>query len=38
MAMPNRPESGADGRLPLGLFKAIYVCNPEGYSCFDNCV
>jgi hypothetical protein len=35
VAIPNRPEQGVDGLLPLGLFKAIYVCNSEGYVFFE---
>jgi hypothetical protein len=31
IALPNRPEPGVDGLLPLGLFKSVYVCNSEGY-------
>jgi len=31
LAMPSRTEPGVDGLVPLGLFKAIYVCNSEGY-------
>jgi hypothetical protein len=35
VALPNRPEPGVDGLLPLGLFKTVYVCNSEGYLIFD---
>jgi predicted aspartyl protease len=35
VAIPNRPEAGVDGLLPLGLFKTIYVCNSEGYVVFE---
>ena len=35
MAMPNQFEPGVDGLLPLSLFKAIYVCNSEGYVVFE---
>jgi hypothetical protein len=35
LAIPNRPEQGVDGLLPLGLFKAVYVCNSEGYIVFE---
>ncbi len=35
VAIPNRPEPGVDGLLPLGLFKSIYVCNSQGYVVFE---
>ena len=35
VAIPNRPEPGVDGLLPLGLFKTVYVCNSEGYVVFE---
>jgi hypothetical protein len=35
VAIPNRPEPGVDGLLPLSLFKKIYVCNSEGYVVFE---
>ena len=35
VAIPNRPEPGVDGLLPLGLFKTIYICNSEGYAVFE---
>jgi len=35
LALPNRPEPGVDGLLPLGLFKTVYVCNSGGYVIFD---
>ena len=35
VTIPNRPEPGVDGLLPLGLFKTVYVCNSEGYVIFD---
>lgn len=35
VAIPNRAEPGVAGLLPLSLFKAIYVCNSEGYIIFD---
>jgi len=35
VAIPNRPEPGVDGLLPLGLFKTIFVCNSEGYVIFE---
>ncbi len=35
-AIPGRPEPGVDGLFPLGLFKAIYVCNSEGYVAFES--
>jgi hypothetical protein len=33
--LPNRPEPGVDGLLPLALFKSIYFCNSEGYVIFE---
>jgi len=35
VAIPNRSEAGVDGLLPLSLFKAIYVCNSDGYIIFE---
>jgi hypothetical protein len=35
LAIPNRPEPGVDGLLPLSLFRAVYVCNSEGYVIFE---
>ena len=35
VALPNRTEPGVDGLLPVNLFKAIYVCNSEGYVIFE---
>ena len=35
VAIPNRPEPGVDGLLPLGLFRVIYFCNSEGYVVFE---
>ncbi len=35
VTLPSRPEPRVDGLLPLGLFKAIYVCNSEGYVVFE---
>lgn len=35
VALPNRTEPGVDGLLPLSLFKAVYVCNSEGYVVFE---
>lgn len=35
LALPNRTEPGVDGLLPLSLFKAVYVCNSEGYVVFE---
>jgi len=35
IAIPNRPESGVDGLMPLGLFKAIFVCNSKGFVSFQ---
>jgi hypothetical protein len=34
-AAGHRSEPGVDGLAPVGLFKAIYVCNPEGYVVFE---
>jgi len=31
LAIPHPAETGVDGLLPLNMFKAIYVCNSEGY-------
>jgi hypothetical protein len=35
VAIPQRAEPGVEGLLPLRLFKAIYVCNSEGYLVFQ---
>jgi hypothetical protein len=35
VAIPSRTEPGVDGLLPASLFKAIYVCNSEGYIVFE---
>jgi hypothetical protein len=35
VAVPHSEESGVGGLLPLCLFKAIYVCNSEGYIVFE---
>jgi hypothetical protein len=35
VTMPSRTEPGIAGLLPLSLFKAIYVCNSEGYVIFE---
>jgi hypothetical protein len=35
IAMPNKPEAGVDGLLPLNAFKAIYICNSGGYIIFE---
>jgi hypothetical protein len=35
LAIPDQPEPGVDGLLPLSLFKAIYVCNSESYVVFE---
>ena len=35
VAIPSRPEPGVDGLLPLSLFRAVYVCNSEGYVVFE---
>jgi hypothetical protein len=34
VAIPNQAEPGVGGLLPLSLFKAIYICNSEGYVVF----
>jgi hypothetical protein len=31
VAVPKSPEVSAGGLLPVSLFKAVYVCNSEGY-------
>jgi hypothetical protein len=35
VAEPGRNEVGADGLLPLSLFKIVYICNSEGYVILD---
>lgn len=35
VAIASRPEPGVDGLMPLRLFKAVYVCNSEGYAVFQ---
>jgi Aspartyl protease len=35
IAILNRPEPGVDGLMPLNLFKAIFVCNSQGYIVFE---
>jgi hypothetical protein len=35
VTMRSRTEPGVAGLLPLGLFKAAYVCNSEGYVVFE---
>jgi hypothetical protein len=35
VAEPGRNEVGADGLLPVNLFKTVYVCNSEGYVILD---
>jgi hypothetical protein len=35
VTMPSRTEPGVAGLLPLGLFRAIYVCNSGGYVVFE---
>ncbi len=35
VTMPSHTEPGVAGLLPPGLFKAIYVCNSEGYVVFE---
>ena len=34
VAIPDRPEPGVDGLMPLSLFRQIYVCNSGGYITF----
>jgi predicted aspartyl protease len=34
VAIPGQEEPGLAGLVPLSLFKAIYVCNSEGYIIF----
>jgi hypothetical protein len=35
VTMPSRTEPGIAGLLPLSFFRAIYVCNSEGYAVFE---
>jgi hypothetical protein len=35
LAIPRSPEPGAEGLLPVSLFKAVYFCNSEGYVSFE---
>jgi len=35
VTMMSRTEPGVAGLLPLGLFRAIYVCNSESYVVFE---
>ena len=35
IAVPASPESGADGLLPIALFRSIYVSNANGYLIWD---
>jgi hypothetical protein len=35
VAIPSRPEPGVDGLLPVSLFRAVHVCNSEGYVVFE---
>lgn len=35
LAVPHSAEAGAEGLLPLSLFKTVYVCNSEGYVSFE---
>jgi hypothetical protein len=35
IAVPQSAEAVAGGLLPVSLFKAVYVCNSEGYVIFD---
>jgi hypothetical protein len=35
VAVPQIAEEGVSGLLPLSLFKAVYVCNSEGYLIFE---
>ncbi len=34
VVLPRADKAGAEGLLPLSLFKAVYVCNSEGYLVF----
>ena len=35
VAIPGEGESGIAGLMPLSLFKAVYVCNSQGYIEFE---
>jgi hypothetical protein len=35
VALPKRGEPGVAGLLPIRLFRAVYVCNSEGYLVFQ---
>jgi hypothetical protein len=35
IAIPNRPEPGVDGPMPLSLFNSIFVSNMGGYVVFE---
>ena len=35
VAIPDRSEPGIAGLMPLSLFRAIYVCNSEGFVVFE---
>ena len=35
VAIPRPAETGAAGLMPVSLFKAVYVCNSEGYLLLD---
>jgi len=31
IALPDRPEPGIAGLMPVSFFKSVYICNSEGY-------
>jgi hypothetical protein len=35
VTMPSQTEPGVAGLLPVSLFKAVYVCNSDGYVVFE---
>jgi hypothetical protein len=35
VAIPRPADTGAAGLMPVSLFKAVYVCNSEGYLLLD---
>jgi Aspartyl protease len=35
LAVPRSEEPGAEGLLPVSLFKSVYFCNSEGYVSFE---
>jgi hypothetical protein len=35
VAIRNQAEPGVAGLMPVSVFKAIYVCNSEGYVVFE---